>query len=111
MFIRRVQRRNTIPARMAPSTTSRPNLLATTSSANSSTMVQRSMVCPVASWPSRMTRCSARLRVSWGAADKAMARTPTRATEASATKWPRWVRKMAMIRMGNSSPTVPADST
>ena len=56
------------------------------SSANNSTTAQRSVVCPVASWPSRMIRCTALLRASHGAADRAMASTPTRATEASATK-------------------------
>ena len=55
-----------------------------------------------------MTRWTALLLASHGTADKTMASTPTRATEASATKWPRLVRKTAMIRMGKSSPTAPA---
>ena len=108
MLNRRVQARSTIPASMAPSTTSRPNRLAMASSKNSSTTAQRSVVCPVASWPSRMmrwTRCCGPA----AARRTGQRRHPTRATEASATKWPRWVRKTAMIRIGNSSPTAPAD--
>ena len=40
-----------------------------------------------------------------------MASTPTRATEASAMKFPRSVRNSEMIRMGNSSPVAPAANT
>src|SRR5437016_4096587 len=55
-----------------------------------------------------MIRCTVLLLASQGAADRTMASAPTRATEASAMKLPRSVRKTAMIRMGNSSPTAPA---
>jgi hypothetical protein len=106
-----VQMRSTIPASIAPSTTSRPNLLATASSRNSSSTAQRSVICPVASWPSLMIRRTVPLPASHGTTDSAMASTPTRATEASATKCPRLVRNTAMIRMGNSSPTAPAAYT
>src|SRR5689334_22672334 len=58
-----------------------------------------------------MIRCTVLLLASQGAADRTMASAPTRATEASAMKLPRSVRKTAMIRMGNSSPTAPAAYT
>ena len=74
-------------------------------------MAQRRVVCPVPSSPSRMIRCTVLLLASRGTADRARASTPTSATEASAMKWPRWVRKMAMIRIGKSSPTAPAAYT
>jgi len=82
----RVQMRSTIPASIAPSTTSRPNRDANESSANSRTTAQRNVICAVASWPSSMTRLTVPLLASHGTRDKTMAISPTAATEASAMK-------------------------
>ena len=82
----RVQMRSTIPASIAPSTTSRPNRDAKASSANSRTTAQRNVICAVASWPSSRTRLTVVLRASHGTRDRMMAITPTATTEASAMK-------------------------
>jgi hypothetical protein len=74
-------------------------------------VAQRRVVWPVASWPSLSTRCTVRRAASRGMKVSASAMTPTRATEASATKWPRWVRNTEIAIVGSSSPTAPAAST
>jgi len=58
-----------------------------------------------------MIRCTAGFLASHGTALRITASTPTRATEASATKCPRLVRNTATITIGKSSPTAPAANT